>query len=155
MHAVHAVTETQQDKDRRMRGRTGRGPLLAALGLATLIPAAVGADQTCPSPTAVPPQVDPDSGKMCHPSACTPGFCTRGDIVPLASQAATLPLQNRLVLLDCSPHSIAPVQVFAEADPVTRKSSLFQYYLLDSTGFQPSVFTTKIPGINDDPSTRR
>src|SRR6185503_17559895 len=27
--------------------------------------------------------------------------------------------------------------------------------LLDSTGFQPSVFTTKIAGINDDPSTMR
>src|SRR5712671_5275817 len=66
---------------------------------------------------------------------------------------ATAPLQDRLVTLDCSPHSVAPVQVFAEADPVTRKSRLFMYYLLDSTGFQPSVFTTRIPGINDDPST--
>jgi hypothetical protein len=45
------------------------------------------------------------------------------------------------------------VQVFAEADPVTRKSRLFMYYLLDSNGFQPSVFTTRIAGINDDPST--
>src|SRR6185295_18104313 len=30
---------------------------------------------------------------------------------------------------------------------------LFQYYLLDSTGFEPSVFTTAIPRLNDDPST--
>jgi hypothetical protein len=67
---MHAVAETQQDKDRRTCGRPGRVPLLVARGLATLIPAAAGADQTCPSPTAVPPQVDPDSGKMCHPSAC-------------------------------------------------------------------------------------
>jgi hypothetical protein len=92
---------------------------------------------------------------MCHPSACTPGFCTRGDIAPL-SDPATLPLQDRLVTLDCSPHSIAPLQVFAEADPTAGgKSQLFQYYLLDSEGFQPSVFTTKIPGINDDPSTMK
>jgi hypothetical protein len=42
------------------------------------------------------------------------------------------------------------VQVRAEADD---KSRLFQYYLLDSTGFEPSVFTTTIPGLNDDPST--
>jgi hypothetical protein len=42
-----------------------------ALGLATLIPAAARADQTCPSPTPVPPQVDPHSGKMCQPSAVT------------------------------------------------------------------------------------
>jgi hypothetical protein len=41
------------------------------------------------------------------------------------------------------------LQVFAEADPVTHKSQLFQYYLLDSTGFQPSVFTTSIPGVNN------
>src|SRR5713101_6833962 len=127
--------------------------LRAALGLAAIIPAAARAAQTCPAPTAVPPQVDPDSGKLCHPSACTPGFCSRGDIAALASQPATQPLQDRLVTLDCSPHSVAPVQVFAEADPVTRKSRLFMYYLLDSTGFQPSVFTTRIPGINDDPST--
>src|SRR5712692_9174259 len=127
--------------------------LLAALGLAALIPAAARAAQTCPAPTAVPPQVDPDSGKLCHPSTCTPGLCTRGDIAPLASQPATQPLQDRLVTLDCSPHSVAPLQVFAEADPITGKSRLFQYYLLDSTGFQPSVFTTTIPGLNDDPST--
>ena len=38
--------------------------LRAALGLAALIPAAARAAQTCPAPTAVPPQVDPDSGKM-------------------------------------------------------------------------------------------
>src|SRR5262249_12231651 len=29
---------------------------------------AAGTDQTCPSPTAEAPQVDPDSGNMCHPS---------------------------------------------------------------------------------------
>src|SRR6185312_7081681 len=54
-----------------------------------------------------------------------------------------------------SPHSIAPLQIFAEAPPPAGKSRLFQYYLLDSTGFQPSVFTTKIPGLNDDPSTMK
>ena len=48
-----------------------------------------------------------------------------------------------------------PLQVFAEADPTTSRSRLFQYYLLDSTGFQPSVFTTTIAGVNDDPSTQQ
>ena len=123
--------------------------LLVAIGLT---PAAVRADQTCPAPTPVPPQTDPDTGKMCNPSACTPGFCARGDIAPLSAVA---PLQDRLVTLDCSPHSIAPLQVFAEAPPPEGRGQLFQYYLLDSTGFQPSVFTTKIPGVNDDPSTMR
>src|SRR5262245_33269859 len=100
--------------------------------------------QMCPSPAPVPPRVDPVSGKMCHPSSCTPSFCSRGDIAPLGSHPATRPLQDRLVTLDCSPHSVTPLQVFAEADPATRKSRLFMYYLLDSTGFQPSVFTTSI-----------
>ncbi len=137
-----------------MQRRTRRAAILGALALIVLTPAALRADQVCPSPTGVTPLTDPDSGKTCNPSACTPGFCTRGDIAPLG-QPATQELQDRLVTLDCSPHSIAPVQVFAEADPVTRKSQLFQYYLLDNNGFQPSVFTTKIPGVNDDPSTMR
>jgi hypothetical protein len=112
--------------------------------------AAPATAQTCPSPPPVPPQTDPDSGKTCHPSTCTPNFCSRGDVAPLAGQAVTRPLQDRLVTLDCSPHSVAPLQVFAEADPAMGgKSRLFMYYLLDSTGFQPSVFTSSIPGVND------
>jgi hypothetical protein len=111
--------------------------------------------ESCPSPVPVPPQTDPDSGITCHPSACTPNLCTRGDIAPLGMHPETVPLQARLLTLDCSPHSIPPLQIFAEADPVNKKSLLFQYYLLDSTGFQPSVFTTKIAGLNDDPSTQK
>jgi hypothetical protein len=38
------------------------------------------------------------------------------------------------------------VQVFNEAD---KPSQLFQYYLLDTNGFQPNEFTAIIPGIND------
>ena len=130
-----------------MPRKTRGTSLLAILGLAILIPAITQADQTCPAPTPVPPI------GTCHPSACTPNFCSRGDIAALSSRPETLPLQDRLTTLDCSPHSIPPLQVFAEADPVTRKSRLFQYYLLDSTGFQPSVFTTRVAGINDDSDT--
>jgi len=36
--------------------------------------------------------------------------------------------------------------VFGEADP---PSQLFQYYLLDTSGFEPNVFTTLFPGVND------
>jgi len=111
--------------------------------------------ETCPSPTPVRPQKDPDSGLMCHPSVCTPGFCARGDIAPLGEHRATGPLLSRLLTLDCSPHSIPPVQVFAEADPTTSRSLLFQYYLLDSMNIQPSVFTTKIKDLNSDPSTQK
>lgn len=84
-----------------------RRRLAAALAVAALTPLTGRADQTCPDPTPVPPQ------GQCHPSACTPAFCSRGDIAPLS---AVQPLQNRLVEIDCSPHSATPVQVFAEAD---------------------------------------
>src|SRR5262245_31081580 len=144
---MHAGTAKRHIERLRLQ-RLG-GPLLplAVWALVMLLPATAPAGQTCPSPTAVLPL------GSCHPSACTPNFCMRGDIAALASEPKTQPLQDRLVTLDCSPHSVAPVQVFAEADPVTRKSRLFMYYLLDNTGFQPSVFTTRIKGINDDPST--
>lgn len=99
---------------------------------------------TCPAPA--PVTISPP----CHPTTCTPGFCTRGDIAPLGTESATRPLQDRLATLACSPRSIAPLQVFAEADPnAGGKSRLFMYYLLDSKGFQPSVFTTQIHGVND------
>lgn len=78
--------------------------------------------ESCPSPTPVPPQTDPDSGITCHPSACTPNLCARGDIAPLGMHPETVPLQARLLTLDCSPHSIPPLQIFAEADPVNEKS---------------------------------
>src|ERR1700720_458412 len=66
---------------------------------------------------------------------------TRGDVVNLPA-----PLTDRLAQLANRPHSILPLQVFNEADP---PSQLFQYYLLDTSGFEPNVFTTLFPGIND------
>jgi hypothetical protein len=65
----------------------------------------------------------------------------RGDVKKLPQ-----PLKDRLVQLAGRPHTIVPLQAFAEADA---PSQLFQYYLLDTTGFQPNVFTTQIPGVND------
>jgi len=56
------------------------------------------------------------------------------------------PLKSRIVQLADRPHSVLPVQTFSEAD---QPSQLFQYYLLDTTGFEPNVFTTIIPGVND------
>jgi hypothetical protein len=109
---------------------------------------AAAAVKACSAVT-VPPMTDPFTGITCHPSQCTPDFCARGDIAPLQRTGATRPLLERLATLDCSPHSIPPLQVFAEANPNTRKSQLFMYYLLDNTTFQPSVFTTSIKGLND------
>src|SRR3989442_4281937 len=65
----------------------------------------------------------------------------RGDIAPLPA-----PLRDQLVRLAERPHSILPVQARAEAD---LPSQLFQYYLLDTTGFEPNVFTKIFPGVND------
>src|SRR5689334_22324645 len=63
--------------------------------------------------TRVEPLTDPDSGLTCHASACTPAFCSRGDIAPLQRVTETGPLVERLAVLDCSPHSVPPLQVFA------------------------------------------
>ena len=56
-------------------------------------------------------------------------------------------LQDRLVELARRPHSYLPLTVFSEAD---KPSQLFGYYLLDTTGFPPNVFTSTVPGINDN-----
>ena len=65
----------------------------------------------------------------------------RGDIRHLPT-----PLKDRLVDLANRPHTYVPLRIFAEAPS---PSALFEYYLLDTTGFQPNVFTTTVAGIND------
>jgi hypothetical protein len=81
----------------------------------------------------------------CHPNptadADEAAVRSRGDIVKLPGE-----LQDRLAQLANRPHSYPPLQVFAEADGA---SQLFQYYLLDTSGFEPNVFTAIIPGVND------
>src|SRR6266403_230937 len=71
----------------------------------------------------------------------------RGDIRNLPG-----PLQDRLVQLAGRPHSQLPTQAYAEAHfaqpPMKPKpSQLFQYYLLDTTGFEANPYTTPIPGV--------
>ena len=65
----------------------------------------------------------------------------RGDVAKLPA-----PLRNTLGELAERPHSYLPLQAFNEAD---KPSQLFEYYLLDTRNFEPNVFTTVIPGIND------
>src|SRR6266446_1563705 len=81
----------------------------------------------------------------CHPNpdavADRAAVASRGDIVHLPQ-----PLLDRLLQLADRPHTYLPMQAFAEADG---PSQLFQYYLLDTTGFEPNVFTTIFPGVND------
>src|SRR6266851_7304812 len=103
---------------------------MASIVVATLMPRITSAQQPPPP---------------CHPNPnATTDMTTvrnRGDISHL-----TDPLKNQLVTLAGRPHSVLPVQAYAEAD---QPSQLFQYYLLDSHGFEPNVFTAKIPGVND------
>jgi hypothetical protein len=81
----------------------------------------------------------------CHPNpnaaADRQAVANRGDIINLPQ-----PLEDRLIRLADRPHTYLPLQVFAEAD---KPSQLFQYYLLDTEGFEPNVFTTIFPGVND------
>jgi hypothetical protein len=81
----------------------------------------------------------------CHPNSdAVQDILTvkhRGDIRHLPR-----PLRQRLIALAARPHSILPVQARAEADMANQ---LFQYYLLDTRGFEPNVLTAIFPGIND------
>src|SRR5215467_14048249 len=115
-----------------------RSALFVGLCIAGLIPTASYAHQP-PSP--------------CHPNNTAnqdmATVATRGDIQHLPDA-----LKNRLVELAGRPHSQLPTQAYAEAHfdnpPMKPKpSQLFQYYLLDTTGFEPNPFTALFPGIND------
>jgi hypothetical protein len=81
----------------------------------------------------------------CHPNptaaADEAAVRGRGDIAKLPGE-----LQDRLAQLANRPHTYLPLQVFNEADAA---SQLFQYYLLDTSGFESNVFTAIIPGVND------
>jgi hypothetical protein len=81
----------------------------------------------------------------CHPNptadADRDAVARRGDVIKLPEE-----LKERLIRLADRPHTYLPLQVFAEADGA---SQLFQYYLLDTNGFEPNVFTAIIPGVND------
>src|SRR5437762_336469 len=73
----------------------------------------------------------------------------RGDVRHLPG-----PLRDRLVQLAGRPHSQLPTQAYAEAHEsrhpfAPKPSQLFQYYLLDTSGFEPNPFTSLIPGVND------
>jgi hypothetical protein len=111
---------------------------LLAMGLVTLPAHAKGepAPQRTHGEQPAPP---------CHPNPRAAldirTVANRDDIQKLPA-----PLKERLAQLAGRPHSVLPVQAFAEAD---QPSQLFQYYLLDTTGFEPNVFTTSIPGVND------
>ena len=77
----------------------------------------------------------------CHPNptaaADEAGVRSRGDVVNLPA-----PLQDRLAQLANRPHTYLPLQAFNEADGADQ---LFQYYLLDTTGFESQRLYYHIP----------
>ena len=103
--------------------------------LALTVPALLGIDsaraEQPPSPCHPNPNAAADDATVAN----------RGDVVNLPG-----PLKERIIRLADRPHTYLPLQVFNEAD---NPSQLFQYYLLDTTGFQPNVFTAILPGVND------
>src|SRR5439155_8827009 len=107
---------------------------LLVMGLATL-PAHAKDD---PKP---PPTQGEQPPPPCHPNPRAAmdmqTVANRGDIRKLPA-----PLKERLVQLAGRPHSVLPVQAFAEAD---QPSHLLQYHLLSTTGFEPNLCTKSIP----------
>src|ERR1041385_350770 len=85
-----------------------------------------------------------------HPDPChgNPNFAADGTAVMTRGDVAPLPLQlkNQLARLACRPHSTLPAQFSSQADSPRQ---LFQYYLLTTDNFEPNVFTTRIPHVND------
>lgn len=154
MHTIH-VTHP--------RG-SHRAAVVSAIMLMTVAAALIAAPRPARSattmfaqqPAAMPMSRHRDRDRDDHPSGTVPPPCHangraaldvatvahRGDIVHLPD-----PLQDRILELAARPHSILPVQARAEAD---HPSQLFQYYLLDTHGFEPNVLTTIFPGINDE-----
>lgn len=91
-------------------------------------------------PTTPPPPCHPNP----HAKADAETVEHRGDVRHLPDA-----LQDRLQAMAARPHSALPTQAFAEAD---NPSQLFQYYLLDTTGFEPNPFTKRFQGVNDQAS---
>jgi hypothetical protein len=110
-----------------------------ALAAAALCAAGVSVTQVASAGTVVPP-------RPCHPNTHAAQDAQtvreRGDIKNLPEA-----LRQQLVTIGTRPHSTLPIQAYAEADD---RSLLVQYYLLDTNGFEPNVFTKLFPGVNDE-----
>jgi len=117
-------------------GRFGQGipervARIGLIALAGLVVAALPLRGDAANPIHPNPHAEQDEATVIN----------RGDVVHLPA-----PLKKALGELAEEAHTYLPLQVFAEAPT---PSQLFQYYLLDTQGFEPNVFTAIIPGIND------
>lgn len=114
----------------RKQFRASAASVIAALGLGAFSAGQARAEQP-------PPPCHPNP----HAAADRNAVIQRGDIRNLPD-----PLKERLGRMAERPHSVLPVQAYSEADQPSR---LFQYYLLDTNGFEPNPFTALFPGVND------
>jgi hypothetical protein len=122
----HLVLRTKVKRVRSNLGSIRAGAMFgAALGVAALAPCTVYAaqQQQPPAPCHPNPRAAEDRETVLN----------RGDIRKLPEA-----LENRLAELAGRPHSQLPTQAYDEA---ANPSQLFQYYLLDTTGFEPNPFT--------------
>jgi hypothetical protein len=110
--------------------QSGSASLLAATCIGALTTGQASAEQP-PPPCHLNPQAAADRNFVAQ----------RGDVKNLPNV-----LQDRLEQMADRPHTFLPMQVYAEANQPSR---LFQYYLLDTGGFEPNPFTARIAGIND------
>src|SRR5262245_46526470 len=73
------------------------------------------------------------------PPPCHPNPHAKQDMNKVAKRGDVrhlpLPLIHRLIRMAGRPHSQLPTQAYAEA---SQPSQLFQYYLLDTNGFEPN-----------------
>src|SRR5438105_8389335 len=157
-------SETAKEKTR-MKPLTASGKWrIGAVGAAgvALVSCMVAQSGSAPAGTAsavtsqtLPPECAAEAAPLPgnppqHPDAChgNPSFAADGAAVMSRGDVASLPapLKNQLTRLACRPHSTLPIQFFSEAET---PSQLFQYYLLDTDNFEPNVFTSLIPGVND------
>ncbi len=130
--------------------------LLMGLGLMTFTIATAAQDDATDKG-----RRDPDRRELIRaeqpPAPCTPNETAALDIATVGRRGdiANLPepLETRMLQLAARPHTYLPIHAFAEATTPSgqpKPSQLFQYYLTDTTSFQPNIFTAKIPGINDN-----
>lgn len=119
---------------------SGTGQAAQANGTSDGGAAETGADATSATGEAIDQPPPP-----CH---ANPNAQADADQVASRTDVSRVPaaLKSRLLRMAGRPHSVLPLQVFAEADS---PSMLFQYYLLETTGFEPNVFTKAFPGVND------
>jgi hypothetical protein len=124
VNRVKAVTRSRQ-------GISGRATRMGLVAIATLSCTALPLRSGAATPPHPNPTAEQDEATVLN----------RGDVVHLPAA-----LKRALGELAEESHTYLPLQVFAEAD---KPSQLFQYYLLDTNGFEPNIFTAIIPGIND------